>query len=104
MRAEEIDAEPSAEEAPRPAVDPKELDRYRRALLQLFARGQTFIARTASRQRQRGRVFTAEASCATGSQSLTCSSLRPVHRTHRQPERYARRTGARGRTHRMVRR
>jgi hypothetical protein len=42
------------------------------------------------RQRQTGRVFTAEASCATGSQSLTCSSLRPVHRTHRQPRRYRR--------------
>ncbi|MDA0173972.1 hypothetical protein OJ998_33025 [Solirubrobacter taibaiensis] len=41
--AEQIDAAPSAEEAPRPAVDPKELDRYRRAFERLFARGQTFI-------------------------------------------------------------
>jgi hypothetical protein len=31
-----------------------------------------------------GRVSTAKASCATGSQSPTCSSLRPVHRTHRR--------------------
>ncbi len=42
------------------------------------------------RQRQTGRVSTAEASCATGSQSQACSSLRPVHRTHRQTERYRR--------------
>jgi hypothetical protein len=42
------------------------------------------------RQRQTGRVFTAEASCATGFQSHACSSLRPVHRTHRQPKRYRR--------------
>ncbi len=42
------------------------------------------------RQRQTGRVFTAEASCATGFQSQTCSSLRPVHRTHRQLKRYRR--------------
>ncbi len=42
------------------------------------------------RQRQTGRVLTAEASCATGSQSQACSSLRPVHRTHRQLKRYRR--------------
>ena len=42
------------------------------------------------RQRHKGRVFTAEANCATGAQSQACSSLRPVHRTHRRPRRYAR--------------
>lgn len=42
--AEEIDVEQPAEQAPRPAVDPTALNRYRRAFDHLFARGLSFIA------------------------------------------------------------
>ena len=42
--AEELDVDQPAEQAPRPTVDPKELDRYRRAFMHLFTRGQTFLA------------------------------------------------------------
>jgi hypothetical protein len=44
---DQIKVEESPAEAPRPTVDPKELDRYRQAFKRLFARGLEFMSSTA---------------------------------------------------------